>query len=304
MIKFQLWLRRVFGISKSESTGLLIFLPLVLFLIFVPSIVRKFRNDAIDLSAEEQRLNKLIAQMEIDTAQQQPVQFTYQLFDPNNVSRYELELMGVTKKTASNWQKYLTSGGRFNTTEDIKKVYGLTEETFDRIKGYVNIKTKAKREARQLPEKVLTAPEKVAFTSVERSKFRPFDLNKVDTITLKQLRGIGSVLSKRIIRFRESLGGFVNKDQLNEVWGLNEVVLKQLDTLAYLDPSLSDIRYLQINEATEYQLARHPYLSNKQASAIVAYRYQHGKFHQVSDLYNIHRVDSLVIAKISPYLEF
>ncbi|UII34941.1 helix-hairpin-helix domain-containing protein [Fulvivirga ulvae] len=307
MIKFQLWLRSVFGISKSESTGLLILLPLAFFLVFAPSAIKRLLGDRVDLSEEEHRLNELIEQMEVDTAIPDKEEFRYKMFDPNYVSTQELEQMGVSKAAANNWERYLASGGRFNKVGDIKKVYGLSTRTFDRIRDYVNIRQPADRE---LPPVYKKKPKEesglpvVAHTRDNKEKNHPFDLNEADTITLKQLKGIGSVYSGRIVRYRESLGGFVSKDQLKEVWGLNDAILKQLDTLAYINDPLTGIRLLPVNDVTEQQLASHPYLSNKQAAAIVAYRYQHGKFRTVNDLYNIHRLDSLVIAKISPYLEF
>ncbi|MEM9858315.1 MAG: helix-hairpin-helix domain-containing protein, partial [Bacteroidota bacterium] len=46
-----------------------------------------------------------------------------------------------------------------------------------------------------------------------------FDINEADTTQLKQLKGIGSVFSRRILKYRKLLGGFVTSDQLSEVYG-------------------------------------------------------------------------------------
>ena len=46
------------------------------------------------------------------------------------------------------------------------------------------------------------------------------NLNAADTSQLKQLKGIGSKLSSRIIKYRNKLGGFHSIEQLQEVWGL------------------------------------------------------------------------------------
>ena len=37
------------------------------------------------------------------------------------------------------------------------------------------------------------------------------ELNSVDTLALKQIYGIGSVLSKRIVKYRDLMGGFYDK---------------------------------------------------------------------------------------------
>ncbi|GAA0188159.1 hypothetical protein GCM10009122_45590 [Fulvivirga kasyanovii] len=289
---------------------MLMLLPLSLFLVLAPSFIKQLLDEQVDLEKEKQQLDLLIAQMEVDTTLYDPGPFNYKykMFDPNHISGQELEMMGVDKGVASNWERYLASGGKFYAVDDIKKVYGLSAETFGRIRDYVKIKVPAKKEMKQQFSEQVPAEERrpavSTYTQVSKKAIQPFDINKADTMALKQLKGIGSVFSKRILKYRESLGGFVSKDQLKEIWGLNEAVLAQLDTLVYIDQSLSGIRLLAVNEATEQQLARHPYLSNNQAGAIVAYRYQHGKFHQVSDLYHIHRLDSATVAKLAPYLEF
>ncbi len=48
------------------------------------------------------------------------------------------------------------------------------------------------------------------------------ELNSADTTELKKLRGIGSKLSQRIVKYRTKLGGFSSKEQLKAVYGLSE----------------------------------------------------------------------------------
>ncbi|MBO7607819.1 MAG: helix-hairpin-helix domain-containing protein [Paludibacteraceae bacterium] len=48
------------------------------------------------------------------------------------------------------------------------------------------------------------------------------ELNTADTTTLKQLRGIGSKLSQRIVKYRKKIGGFSHKEQLKDIYGLSE----------------------------------------------------------------------------------
>lgn len=48
------------------------------------------------------------------------------------------------------------------------------------------------------------------------------ELNTADTTALKQLRGIGSKLSLRIVKYRKRIGGFSHKEQLKDIYGLSE----------------------------------------------------------------------------------
>lgn len=138
---------------------------------------------------------------------------------------------------------------------------------------------------------------------VYNTKIEIFDLNTADTIKLRQIRGIGSVLSKRIIKYRDLLGGFTNKDQLKEVYGLKDSVIFALDSMSTLSATFTPAQ-IDINKIDEWSLSKHPYISRTLAKAIINYRFQHGPFNQVADLQNIHQLDSLKLKQITPYIKF
>ena len=48
------------------------------------------------------------------------------------------------------------------------------------------------------------------------------ELNQADTLTLKKIPGIGSTFARRIVGYRELLGGFYTVHQLAEVYGIDE----------------------------------------------------------------------------------
>ena len=124
-----------------------------------------------------------------------------------------------------------------------------------------------------------------------------------DTATLKTIKGIGSVLSKRIIDFRENLGGFIDSNQLYEVYNLDSVVVLRLISKMYIDANFIPGK-LQINLASEKELAGHPYLSYQQARLIIAYRNQHGDYKSEKDLLKVYAVDEKDVIRIVSYLDW
>lgn len=54
------------------------------------------------------------------------------------------------------------------------------------------------------------------------------ELNTADTTILKKVPGIGSTFARRIMKYRELLGGFYDVSQLAEVYGIDEEVLQAL----------------------------------------------------------------------------
>lgn len=130
-----------------------------------------------------------------------------------------------------------------------------------------------------------------------------FDINIADTTSLKRIPGIGKVLSNRILKYRDMLGGFISVNQLKEVYGLNDTVLWALDTLVLIDSGFFPTQ-LAVNESDEFVLSKHPYISKSMAKLIANYRFQHGNIGSAAELKNIHVLDTLKLKKVLPYLKF
>lgn len=128
-----------------------------------------------------------------------------------------------------------------------------------------------------------------------------FDINTACEDDLKRLYGIGPVRAKRIIAYRNRLGGFVNTKQYNEVYNLPADVIDRLQHHTFVKPGFVPQK-IAINRASLQVLAHHPYLTYSQAKAIIAYKNQHGAFDEVKDLEKVKCIDASVITKVLPYL--
>jgi competence protein ComEA len=79
------------------------------------------------------------------------------------------------------------------------------------------------------------------------------------------------------------------------------MVINRLAIACFIEDNFEP-KQLDINEVSQRQLEAHPYVNKNIAKAIVNFRFQHGKFATVQDLAKIHVLDTLAIAKVSPYL--
>jgi competence protein ComEA len=77
--------------------------------------------------------------------------------------------------------------------------------------------------------------------------------------------------------------------------------VKRLSDLSFINQSFKP-KKINLNTFTEKQLSSHPYLSRSDASAIVAYRFQHGSFQSLEDIRNIQSIDKETFIKIESYL--
>ena len=128
------------------------------------------------------------------------------------------------------------------------------------------------------------------------------ELNAADSAQLTTVRGIGASFAIRIIRYRNRIGGFYRKEQLKEVYELDSTKYAEIKDQLTVNP-LAVIK-VNINAISFASLRQSPYLSYKQASAIIEYRTQHGNYNSIDDVGNVAIITPDVLHKIEPYIKF
>lgn len=127
------------------------------------------------------------------------------------------------------------------------------------------------------------------------------DINTADSAAWVALNGIGPGFAKRIITYREKLGGFYQVDQLKEVYGLDSIWVKE--NKAILKVGAGVYRFLKINQV-EWKDFRHPYLPYGQSKVVLAFRKQHGPLKDFETLQQIQLLDQVAWRRLKPYLSF
>lgn len=121
--------------------------------------------------------------------------------------------------------------------------------------------------------------------STEQARRKPkiIEINSADSLTLLDLPGIGPVFAKRIIKYRQMLGGFAYPEQLKEVYGMDSARMSGLINQIRIDTS--GIRKMDINKATFKELLAHPYLEYEQVKAIARFRDKKGRLVSPGELW-------------------
>jgi competence ComEA-like helix-hairpin-helix protein len=219
-------------------------------------------------------------------------------FDPNQVDKETLIRMGLSAKVASNWTRFLASGGRFRQAEDIQKIYGLEEADFQRLLPFARVPDTSSDETEPGPFADASAfPE--SYDNSARNVI--VDINTATVEEWQALRGIGPAFSRRIVNFRDKLGGFVSVQQVSETYGLPDSVFQKIQL--QLRPSAIQ-RKLPVNTATLEELAAHPYLRFSDARMLINYREEHGRYTGPGDLDKLYGLEEATKQKILPYLAY
>jgi competence ComEA-like helix-hairpin-helix protein len=213
-------------------------------------------------------------------------------FNPNTLDSAGFVKLGIKPYVASRIVKYRAKSGRFKTLADFAKVYGILPAQFALLEPYIIIpaeitdtrKSDSIRLARLAQESLVV------------------ELNSADTTELKKIKGVGISYAKRIIAYRNILGGFVSPHQLLEVWGMSKSNYEKIAPHVTIDSTL--IRKIEINKAGIDRLRSHPYLNFYHAKAIYELRRNKGKLKSINDLQNLYELPDSIVTKIEPYLDF
>lgn len=230
--------------------------------------------------------------------------------DLNTSNVHDWMQFGISEKVSKRTIKYLNTRGDRVKVDDLLNVFGFPKELYIAIKPFILIRdvkqsrqlTSLDDSQNQLRKPKLTIKPKVHYSqklSVSTGGFSVFALNAASAEDLMRVKGVGKVLSKRIIRFRSKLGGFHSSDQLTEVYGLESVVVDRIKKQSTLDSSVLQI---PINSVDVFTLSQHPYINKRQAALIVSFRAQHGAFESLDKLKEIEVFTEAFVKKIKPYL--
>ena len=279
------------SITKKEWNGLVILVILIVLVLAAPSVYQLFCKDntinfkdfdkaAAQLSRAGYKQGLAKTDSGADLKIPNPVMFP---FNPNNLTVDQWKQLGLSEHQASVIKHYEAKGGKFYNADDLKKMYTITPEDYKRLAPYINI-----------PETEHVA-KKAAHGEI-------IELNAADSAKLTEVRGIGPSFAVRIMRYRNRLGGFYNKEQLKDIYGIDSLTYATIRDGVSADPG--QVKKININTISFDQLRVFPYLSYKQVNAIIEYRKQHGNYASISDMRNIVLLDDRILRKIEPYLNF
>lgn len=306
------WLRDFFDINRRQEGGLwalvvlLISAIVVLYVynsfVLVPQPYDKALQAQIDsLQWVQQQYKQPVASKKNAP---KPLLLTPFVFDPNTVSEAALQQMGLPPRLVKQWVAYRAKGGYFRSAQDVSKLYAMQTAYLQALQPYMRFKKPAKAHGQQrVAQKQVSAPVSHQTAKAEdKEVVKPLHLgiNTADSVALLQLRGIGPYYAGAIVRYRQRLGGYVDRRQLMDLYKVDSVRYKQWCKALYLDTVA--VRSLSVNTATFKSLLRHPYIDYATTKYIVNKRRNLGAFAALYQLKDPQMMPDSLYHKLLPYL--
>ena len=278
-----------FGFNKQQRNGLLVLCSIILLLFFIRLSISSFIKSEPILIADfsDSNLPNTNSNLVVSDS---PAENSLFVFNPNTVTEEQLIQLGFKNKTAHTFINYRNKGAHFNKKEDVKKVYGVTEELYSKLEAYILIENGNKK-----------SPTYTQQEPVRKKEIKVVELNSVDSTELLPLPGIGPAYAKRIIKYRSLLGGYYSTEQLREVYGFTDSLFQVVKNYVKVDPSL--VTKIDLNTEDFKKLNAHPYISYEDTKTIFNYRRKNGPITKIEHL-RICISDEEVLKKLMPYLPF
>ena len=307
-------LRKWFSFSKGERVAIITILALILLLILA-CLFRPARKSLSDASLHN--LDSLLAlrQAAVEAHQQQQAEKLQEVaelhpfpFNPNTITEDEWRQIGLTDRQIRNIMNYKAKGGKFYSKNDLGKLYTISEEDFAQLEPFIVLPEvsrggNSKASAQSGVSTPSTSSGTTSTTAKLEKKAIPIvDLNTVDSTTLVELPQIGPYTAVRIIEFREKLGGFVDKEQLRDVKGMDDARFAAIQL--YINLGAIEIRKVDVNRADFKTLVHHPYLSYEQVKCIFNQREKRGMIKNWAQLEALLKEEGEVNPLLEQYVKY
>jgi DNA uptake protein ComE-like DNA-binding protein len=249
--------------NRSQRNGILLLLLLISTLLYVFVFVDFSEEDLLDTTspqiiAIQKELDSLRA---IEIASRKPKIYP---FNPNFITDFKGYTLGMSPEEIDRLKKFRDQDKWVNSIKDFQKVTKVSDSLLNKISPYF-----------KFPDWVTNPKPKKNYKKNKGFKEKPFqqkvDLNVATPVQLQQVSGIGEALSKRIINYKNKLGGFSDDTQLFNVYGLSpQVVNRVLNEFTVKTPK--EIIKMNLNTISASDIATIPSISFEMAKKIWEFR--------------------------------
>ena len=282
-----------FVFNRSQRNGILFLIFFISGFLVINYYVDFSQENVFDLNSKEVIAiqKELDSLRTIDIASKKTKIFP---FNPNFMTDFKGYTLGMSTDEIDRLLAFRKENKWINSVEDFKQVTKVSDSLLSIISPYFkfpdwvnNPKSKTKYVKRGFKDK--TFKQKVG-------------LNIATYQQLEEVNGIGKALSKRIIEYRNKLGGFTNDIQLNEVYGLDyQIIKKVLNEFTVKTPK--GIEKMNLNTISASDIATIPGISFDLAKRIWEYRILNERIKNFSELEHIDGLTKRKLQGIQLYLK-
>jgi DNA uptake protein ComE-like DNA-binding protein len=289
-------IKRYFNFSAQQRIGILLLFGIIIVIQLI-----YFFIDFSSLSKTSTEKEKWLSlQSQIDSLKKEKVNYIPKIYpyNPNFISDYKGYKIGMSVAEIDRLLTFRKENNFVNSAEEFQAVTKVSDSLLNAISPYFKfpdwVKNKKEfKDYKKYDNSAFAKKEKIAI----------IDINQATQEDLIKIYGIGEAISLRILKFKESLGGFVSMEQMNDVWGLSPEVIENLNT-HFKILAMPTVKKIDINNASIKELSTFPYFKYPISKNIVTFRSMNGDLKNSEDLTKIKGLSIEKAKIIALYLDF
>ena len=288
-------LKSHFVFTKEQRHGIFWLLFIIVLLQCIYFFV-DFSSDDVVVNPDELK----VYETEIDALRQAKIEENKPKiypFNPNFITDYKGATLGMSTSEIDRLLAYRTQNKWINSVLQFQQVTGVSDSLLAQISPYF-----------KFPEWVTNPKPKISHTKTYSNRPKTIaqktDLNKATVTQLQRVNGIGKTLSERIVKYRESNGGFIADVQLQDVYGLSPEVIEKI-TQQFTVKTPRKISKINLNTASAETLVTIQHIDYEVAYNIIEYRSLHEGFKTLDELLKVKDfpTNKLEIIKLSLHIQ-
>lgn len=278
-------IKSYFVFNSSQRNGILFLLLLVSGFAVINNYIDFTTENLLDTNSKE----VLAVQKELDSIRTLLIESNQPKihpFNPNFITDFKGYKLGMSSEEIDRLLDYRKQNKWINSKEDFKKVTKVSDSFLDQISSYF-----------KFPDWISNPKPKYSDWRKgfkEKTFDQKIDLNSATQLELEKVNGIGEALSKRIIDYRDKLGGFTNDIQLYEVYGLDyQLTDKVRNDFTVKTPK--EIIKMNLNKISASDIATVPGISFELAKRIWEFRILNER---IVDFIELKKIEGLTERKL------
>jgi DNA uptake protein ComE-like DNA-binding protein len=285
-----------FNFSRSQRTAVFFLFGIIVIL----QLIYFFADFSSFSKVSPEKEKWLSLQSQIDSMKQEKLDYVPKIypFNPNFITDYKGYKLGMSVPEIDRLLAFRKENKYVNSPKEFQAVTKVSDSLLNAISPYFKFpdwvnKKKEFKNYKNYPNTAFTKKEKIVI----------IDINRASQEDLIKIYGIGEAISLRILKFKESLGGFVSMEQMKDVWGLSPEVIENLNS-HFKVLTLPNVKKVDINNASIKELSQFPYFNYQIAKQIVTFRSMNGDIKNIDDLTKIKGLSIDKANIIVLYLDF
>jgi DNA uptake protein ComE-like DNA-binding protein len=199
-------------------------------------------------------------------------------FNPNYITDFKGYQLGMSTNEIDRLLSYRAKGKFVNSANEFQQITKISDSLLQELKPLF-----------KFPDWIVNQKkERLDSEKKNSNKFNVsiIDINKATEEDLKSVNGIGEELAKRIIQYRNKLGGFTYNYQLYEVWNLDRIVAdKVLNLYGVIDQP--EIKKININTAAFKEVLSIVYIDYELCKKIFNHKKEIAEYQSLEELKKI-----------------